>query len=117
MFKFEKTLNTVGDGFWSFEARKIKTTELEVAYINSAEDFGELRVYFDTDTWSVAQHGLIYTDSLFIDLLKQALAQEGFDTTGIDYSEQGMQGKDYVSLDVGKEFLDSWFKVVDNVDF
>jgi hypothetical protein len=24
------------------------------------------------------------------------------------YSEQGMQGRNYVSLDVGKEFLDSW---------
>jgi hypothetical protein len=24
------------------------------------------------------------------------------------YSEQGMQGDNYVSLDVGKDFLDSW---------
>ena len=26
------------------------------------------------------------------------------------YSEQGMQGDDYVSLDVGKDFIASWEK-------
>jgi hypothetical protein len=26
----------------------------------------------------------------------------------VSYSEQGMQGDDYVSCDIGKPFLDSW---------
>jgi len=29
-------------------------------------------------------------------------------TVDLCYSEQGMQGDNYVSLDVGKDFLDSW---------
>jgi hypothetical protein len=34
------------------------------------------------------------------------LVEQGL--TAVTYSEQGMQGDDYVSLDVGKDFLDSW---------
>ena len=30
----------------------------------------------------------------------------------VDYSEQGMQGYDYVSMDVGKAFLDEWFAMI-----
>jgi hypothetical protein len=55
----------------------------------------------------VNKHGLIYTDSLFKQDLMQFVAEQGL-VVDLCYSEQGMQGDNYVSLDVGKEFLDSW---------
>ena len=52
--------------------------------------------------------GLIYTDPLFLEEFKLLLAQESLDNSDISYSEQGMQGDDYVSFDVGYNFLKSW---------
>lgn len=113
MINFKTVLTTSGTGYWSTVRKNVKTTYISVAYINDERDFGELRVYFDTDSWDVEQDGLIYTDARFISELSTILAEAGFNITDLDYSEQGMQGDDYVSLDVGKNFLDSWFDIVD----
>ena len=99
--------NTKGDGYWSNVAKAVEVVDMRVAYVNDDYDFGELRVYFNTDTWNVNTDGLIYTDSLFkIDLMK-FVKEQGL-VVDLCYSEQGMQGDNYVSLDVGKDFLDSW---------
>jgi hypothetical protein len=99
--------NTSGDGYWSNVAKAVEITDMRVAYINDEYDFGELRVYFNTATWNVNTDGLIYTDTQFKKDLMQFVKQQGL-VVDLSYSEQGMQGDDYVSLDVGKEFLDSW---------
>jgi hypothetical protein len=80
---------------------------MKLGYVSDEGDFGELCVYFNTDTWNVDKDGLIYTDSLFKQDLMQFVAEQGL-VVDLCYSEQGMQGDNYVSLDVGKEFLDSW---------
>ena len=113
MVRFETEFETMGDGYWSDAARAVKTTKISVPYINDEEDFGELRVYFDTRTWDVNEDGLIYTDSLFLTMLREKLTEIGFAGSDVDYSEQGMQGDNYVSLDVGEKFLKSWLSVVD----
>jgi hypothetical protein len=105
--QFNHVLATAGDGLWSGVAKSVKVILIEVPYINNERTFGELRVYFDTDTWNIQQDGLIYTDSRFLDELRGALADLGLTGT-VDYSEQGMQGEDYVSLDVGENFIQSW---------
>lgn len=115
MVRFETEFETMGDGYWSDAAKTVKTTKISVAYVNDEEDFGELRVYFDTRSWDCRKDGLIYTDSLFLTLLREKLTEIGFAGSDVDYSEQGMQGDNYVSLDVGEKFLDSWFAVVDRV--
>ena len=112
MIKFNTTLTTSGTGLWSTACKSVRATSIDVAYINDERDFGELRVYFDTETWDTDKDGLIYTDARFISELSTVLAQAGFAVSDIGYSEQGMQGDDYVSLDVGKAFLDSWFDIV-----
>lgn len=99
---------TAGDGFWSDQARAVRILDMRLAYIDPALDFGELRVYFDTQTWDRDQHGLIYTDRQFIRDLRRFLHGQGLSGSDVEYSEQGMQGSDYVSLDVGAEFLASW---------
>ena len=107
MFHVDWQLRTAGDGYWSRVAKTVRVTRLEMPYVNKEGTFGELRVYFDTNTWSVSMHGLIYTDSRFIDQLRDLLHIAGL-CSQVDYSEQGMQSTDYVSLDVGEEFVRSF---------
>ena len=107
MTNFAHTLHTNGRGYWSSKAKTVETTKIVLAY-NDNNEFGELRVYFNTKTWDVNTDGLIYTDKQFKKELVAALNEAGFAGSDVDYSEQGMQGDNYVSLDVGKDFLDSW---------
>lgn len=114
MFKFERTLQTSGDGYWSNVIAPVNTTKLTVDYVNDEEDFGELRVHFD-NSWVVKTDGLIYTDKQFIKELRRELTAVGLPGSDVDYSEQGMQGNDYVSLDVGKKFIKAWLKKIDSL--
>jgi hypothetical protein len=111
MPEFEFTLETNGKGLWTVEAKKVRTTKLELT-VNSEKNadhrWGELRVYFDTNTWNTTNDGLIYTDPEFMDGLEGCLDVVGLNDNDVDYSEQGMQGKDYVSCDVGDNFIASW---------
>jgi len=99
--------NTSGTGYWSNVAKAVEVVDMQVAYVNDELDFGELRVYFNTDTWDVNKDGLIYTDKQFKMDLMQFIKEQGL-VVDLCYSEQGMQGDDYVSLDVGADFLRSW---------
>jgi hypothetical protein len=98
---------TSGTGYWSSVAKAVEIVDMQLGYVSDEGDFGELRVYFNTDTWDVKQDGLIYTDKQFKLDLMQFVKEHGL-VVDLCYSEQGMQGTDYVSLDVGKDFLDSW---------
>ena len=112
MIKFNTTLTTSGTGYWSTACKSVRATNIAVAYVNDERDFGELCVYFDTESWNTDTDGLIYTDARFLAELTTVLVEAGFDVSDLSYSEQGMQGDDYVSLDAGKAFLDSWFDIV-----
>ncbi len=100
--------STSGDGYWSDVAKPVQITDMRVAYVNDEKDFGELRVYFNTKFWNVNEDGLIYTDRNFLAELQEFLNSHKLAGADVDYSEQGMQGNNYVSLDVGKAFLDAW---------
>jgi len=110
---------TAGDGYWSNVSKSVEITDMRVTYVNDEKDFGELRVYFNTATWDVNTDGLIYTDSDFLNELQLFLGQKGLAGSDVEYSEQGMQGDNYVSLDVGGEFLTAWerkFNIMLEVD-
>jgi len=111
---------TDGRGHWGPEVRDVRLTKLTVPYINEEEDFGELRVHFDEITWKVDTHGLIYTDRKFQNELRLLLVKvlQFTEAAALDvcYSEQGMQGDDYVSFDVDKLFLDEWLAIPHNND-
>ncbi len=81
---------------------------MRLGYVDEDKDFGELCVYFDTKTWDVNADGLIYTDRQFQNDLRAFLNTHGLPGADVDYSEQGMQGDDYVSLDIGRKFLQAW---------
>ena len=109
--KFDYKVNTDGSGYWSTAIREVTLTKAVLSYIDEEEGIGELQVYFDTGTWLRHDDGLIYTDNGFLRELQEKLASLGFKSRGIDYSEAGMQGNDFVSLDVYKDFMESWFKI------
>ena len=94
--------NTNGKGYWSNVAQAVNVTGATVAYVNDEGDFGELRVYFNN--WDTNKLGLIYTDKQFMREFKAVLVTKlGFTDTQLNklcYSEQGMQGDNYVSMDI-----------------
>jgi hypothetical protein len=99
---------TGGNGLWSQAKRLVPVTRLELGYVSDEGDFGELRVYFDVRNWNVEKLGLIYTDRAFMTSLQRRLDKMGLVGADVSYSEQGMQGEDYVSCDVGADFIASW---------
>lgn len=100
------TFNTNGRGYWSNVAKAVRITDMRLGYVSDEGDFGELCVYFNTEDWDVNKDGLIYTDKQFKTELNAFLVAQGLGTA--DYSEQGMQGDNYVSLDVERKFLRAW---------
>jgi hypothetical protein len=100
MREYSDKIHTCGFGLWSELVKEVTCVGYSVPYVNEESDFGELRVYFDTKTWNVETDGLIYTDPAFLSAIRVA-----FGTDDIHYSEQGMQGTNFVSFDVGQEFL------------
>ena len=111
------TLKTSGDGFWSDKITNVYITNFELTcfHYHYGEDedelHGKLCVYFDNTPnigWDVKTDGLIYTDTRFLHKLKSFLSQMQLNCAYIDYSEQGMQGGNFVSLDVDYHFIKSW---------
>jgi hypothetical protein len=109
MRSIEEVLHTDGNGFWSNESRPVSLDGMELHHKPHAR-YGELRVFFKKETWNTSVHGLIYTDPLFLTELKEYLNRAGYATTRLTYSEQGMQGDNYVSCDVDNQFIESWHK-------
>ena len=102
------TLHTNGQGLWSDIATAVDITKLDLQYVSNERDFGELCVYFNTDSWDVNTNGLVYTDPLFLFELREYLVSLGFtaeEAQDVSYSEQGMQTDAYVSCDVGLDFI------------
>ena len=101
-------INTSGDGYWSNKRATVLVEYIALNYCDETDEFGELCVKFNTDTWNVDKDGLIYTDAQFMRELKAALRKNGFSASAVNevsYSEQGMQGNNYVSCDVGAKFI------------
>ena len=119
--KLNTTCNTIGDGYWSREVKAVRLTKMTLhvqePYLpdDVPDEYGELRVFFDRRYWNLPKHGLIYTDSQWVKEFRKHLVSVGFSKastkdTQLDYSEQGMQGDDYVSLDVSSKFIKAWRK-------
>jgi len=112
MIEFNKQVNwqthTAGDGLWSNAAKAVTILDVSLRNVNDEGDFGELCARFDTKTWNCDQDGLIYTDGVWINEFRALMRSLGFTrnaVNNINYSEQGMQGYNFVSMDVGEEFL------------
>ena len=103
----QTVFNTAGDGYWSEVAKAVRITDMRLGYVSDDKEFGELCVHFNTQDWDVEKDGLIYTDGQFLEELRDFLITHEL-SDDVEYSEQGMQGDDYVSLDVNENFIKLW---------
>lgn len=109
-------ISTGGDGLWSNTKKYVKVENIEVIvksnYLESNNsdswDLNEWNAYlestcdifFDEDSWDIHEEGLIYTDKTFMSEICKILKQYGINQqiiNNITYSEQDMQGDDYVN--------------------
>ena len=102
--------STSGKGIWSRARKYVSVTDMLLMNVTDCdgEFFGELRVYFDVSSWDVRRDGLIYTDPGFAAELRKFLREHGLPGNAVHYSEQGMQGRNYVSFDAEEAFVDAW---------
>ena len=110
---FDRKVNFVtktdGNGYWSKAVKTVRINRVELAYVSDEGAFGELRAYFDAGDWDVDVDGLIYSDMgwkhSFLTCIENQFGFSPDAILDVSYSEQGMQGEDYVSMDVGPQFL------------
>lgn len=101
-----KMFTTCGDGYWSDIAKEVFVESINMfiasdGSIDSDYCDGDLQAYFTEETWN-DELGLIYTDSEFLACVHTALIKAGISIEAAEdvcYSEQGMQGDTYVSMD------------------
>ena len=105
----KKYFETDGLGNWSSVAKRVYVQSIKMTiglvkddnvdyYLGSSD----LCVFFAKSSWNTSKLGLIYTDKTFKACLRRFLIDIGFDRAAVDdvhYSEQGMQGRLYVSCD------------------
>jgi hypothetical protein len=111
---FDRSVNfrtqTSGNGYWSEKKKFVTINRVRLAYIDEDDgNFGELRAYFNTAEWDVNSDGLIYTDpgwkESFLACMENVLGFSPDAILAINYSEAGMQGSNYVSMDVEGDFI------------
>lgn len=110
--KTDFVCHTNGKGLWTKEKKDVRVKEVLINYYDEENHFGELIAKFDQRNWQINVHGLVYTDPQWIKEFREELKNKhGFSDKAvkdISYSEQGMQGTNYISMDVGKHFLKEW---------
>lgn len=108
--------STDGKGYWNRKEKQINHKKIElVIFDTKCNPSFQLNVYFTKKDWNVNNYGLIYTDELWLENLHKELTKLGFkNSKSATYSEQGMQGDNYVNLDVTKEFSNQFFKLLYN---
>jgi hypothetical protein len=88
-----------GDGYYT-ERQCVVHGVLECEELSWGRDENWAMANFHLDEWDTIEDSLIYSDSLFVKDLRENLRQLGFKHyPEIDYSEQGMQGENFVNLD------------------
>ncbi len=103
--------STGGDGFWTRHVGVTRITRLELAYVANDGRFGELRAHLDPASWDSERLDVVYTDRTWLAAFRLLLETLGFssaEAARVNYSEAGMQGDDYVSMDVTEPFLEAW---------
>lgn len=118
LFSGKVTAFTRRDGYWTdYDAVKMPTTyKVDVwwradSYSISDAEWFELP-YIDVFVYDYnanrrldleATSGLIYTDGSFLRSINELARSKGFPGT-LDYTEQGMQGTDWVSMEANRSF-------------
>jgi hypothetical protein len=84
-----------GRGLWGSNSTEVAYTikKTKIEYYDSEYRSIDIRIYLNG--YTASKYGLIYTDEVFEKEIKTMMS--GFK---VEYTEQGMQGSNYVSLNV-----------------
>lgn len=111
---------TDGSGMWTNRKKELPIYKVEVVTIkNDIQELHELRAYFFETQWNINDLGLIYTDKRWLETFIQGLhfvaglGWHALMNNAVMYSEQGMQGDDFVSMYVDAVFVKEWERVVE----
>ena len=106
---------TKGDGYWSSDKRTVATSKIEMEVGEASVSLWSytvhlpvyFRAFFPKRSWDTDKYGLIYTDSLWLKDFREQFKTRfpALAWMKIDYTEQGMQGDNYVSLVVHLESM------------
>jgi hypothetical protein len=96
-FVLEGKASTDGKGLWSNEVKK--DIPIKIYFSEFHAD-----AFFSLNDWDTYKVGLIYTDKTFLNDVRNLLKNAGLKHyQDIDFSEQGLQGVNYVDFDLGKK--------------
>jgi len=106
MIKLNKFIKTSGKGYWSKNIKDVKISKIEWDDFKKGRD-QLVKIYFTKKTWNINEDGLIYTDYEFLQALKNELitnysGDKYPDWNKLNYTEQGVQGANYISCILGK---------------
>lgn len=109
-----KDIETDGSGCWTKKSKKVRITKIEWQVNEYDDELGfqpetSCCIYFTNKSWDTGKDNFIYTDQGFMNNLKKyllSLVERGklpkdLPWEDIGYSEQGMQGHDYVHTVLG----------------
>jgi len=103
-----KIMNVGNKGLWNRASKAVFVTKIMMFVGTTIDDpdddpySSDLRIFFKTSTWNIKKHGLIYTEKNFLEEIKSFMLESGIPGDIVDdvcYSEQGMQGTNFVSCD------------------
>jgi hypothetical protein len=96
-----------GDGLWSDKETIVDITAILPDTVR--DKYITFMVFFEN--WNVDEDGLIYTDKTFKEDFRNHLIYLGLNpevAARISYTEQGMQGDDYVSMETDDNRFAEW---------
>ncbi|APC25816.1 hypothetical protein BST79_gp303 [Only Syngen Nebraska virus 5] len=103
-----KLIMVGNDGLWNRASKEVFVTKIMMFVGTTIDDpddepySSDLQIFFKTSTWDIKKHGLIYTEKNFMEEIKSFMLESGVPedvVSDVQYSEQGMQGTNYVSCD------------------
>lgn len=104
IFLNDSVASTDGSGLYTKKIVKDIPIKLEAELRINNGVLGVLNVYFRPEDWNPKVDNLIYTDKKFQSCINKILKGMGYRET-IEYSEQGMQGSNYVNFDLPQSFI------------
>ena len=99
-------IHTDGNGYWSTTRAAVQIIGVQIIETPAEPQYGlgasvTINAIFDDEHWDIDEDGLIYTDDRALTELRAVLADHvDHDLSTLDYTEHGMQGANYISLEL-----------------
>lgn len=99
-------IHTDGNGRWSTTRAAVQIIAVQIIETPAEPQYGwgasvRIAAFFNGEHWNTNEDGLIYTDDRALTELRAVLADHvDHDLSKMDYTEQGMQGGNYISLEL-----------------